>query len=47
MKKLNMEEMREVNGGFGLTLLVGLWAGLNVAVYGGAYALCKAFSKKR
>lgn len=47
MKKLNVNEMRSVEGGFGLTLFVASWAALNVAIYGGAYAMCKATSKKK
>ncbi len=46
MKKMNTKEMYEINGG-SLTLLVLGWTAVNVAVYGGAYALCYHYNKAR
>lgn len=43
MKKVNANEMRKVEGG-----LVGLvlgWTAVNVAIQGGAFALCYHFNK--
>lgn len=47
MKKLNANEMREVNGGLCLGLLVGGWAAVNFAIQGGAFALCYHFNKAK
>lgn len=42
MKKVNANELRKVEGG-----LVGLvlgWTAVNIAIYGGSYALCKIYN---
>lgn len=48
MKKVNANEQRKVNGGFGLLsgLVLG-WTAVNLAIQGGAYALSKAYNKRR
>ncbi len=39
--ELSEEDLEKANGGFALTGLVVCWAGLNVAIYGAAYALSR------
>lgn len=45
MKKVNANEMRAVNGGIGLGLLVGGWAAVNFIIQGGAFAFSYHYNK--